>query len=76
MKHAAIHNEVFHLWWHPHNFGSNLEENIDCLQEICAEFEELRRRYGFYSLNMAELTEEIDKGTFLHTQWPETVENL
>lgn len=29
MKHAAIKGKIFHLWWHPHNFGLNTEKNMD-----------------------------------------------
>ena len=29
--HAAQNGEVYHLWWHPHNFGKDIEENMQFL---------------------------------------------
>ena len=34
--------EIFHLWWHPRNFGVNLAENLRFLNEIIAHFMVLR----------------------------------
>ena len=31
---AAKNNEDYHLWWHPHNFGVNIRENIKNLDNI------------------------------------------
>src|SRR3712207_8291753 len=28
IEQAAISNEIFHIWWHPHNFGTNIDQNI------------------------------------------------
>ena len=28
MTDAAVNNRIFHLWWHPHNFAVNTEQNI------------------------------------------------
>jgi hypothetical protein len=55
MDHAARQGEVFHLWWHPHNFGVNLEENMAILRRIAAHFQRLQMRYGFESLSMNEV---------------------
>lgn len=57
MKHAAVHHQVFHIWWHPHNFGTNRKENFRNLAEILKYFEFLKERYGMKSLNMGELGE-------------------
>lgn len=51
---AAEKGEVYHLWWHPHNFGKNLDKNIQFLIEILQLVSKLRSEYGFESLNMAE----------------------
>ena len=42
----------FHLWWHPHNFGENLNLNIDFLREILDYVSLLRSDYGMKSMNM------------------------
>jgi len=55
MTHAAIHKRLYHLWWHPHNFGRDTAENIAFLQRIADHYVVLRERYGFVSLNMEEL---------------------
>lgn len=39
---AAATNKMYHLWWHPHNFGSDLEENINFLRQILKHFNMLR----------------------------------
>lgn len=55
IDHAAKHNKLFHLWWHPHNFGVNIDENIDFLRKILNHFKHAQQTYGMKSLNMAEL---------------------
>ena len=57
MLNAAKENGIFHLWWHPHNFGINLEQNISYLTEILGYYQELRNKYGMRSLNMGEIAE-------------------
>jgi peptidoglycan/xylan/chitin deacetylase (PgdA/CDA1 family) len=56
MTHAAKHGEVFHLWWHPHNFGIDQEENFRNLENILQHFEHLRETYGFESASMKDIT--------------------
>lgn len=52
MTYAARNNKVFHLWWHPHNFGVNLDENILFLKRILDCFRELSEQFGCRSLSM------------------------
>lgn len=59
MKHAAVHHKVFHIWWHPHNFGRHTEENFRNLIEIIRYYERLRKRYGMKSLSMGEVGDRI-----------------
>jgi peptidoglycan/xylan/chitin deacetylase (PgdA/CDA1 family) len=54
LTHAASHSELFHLWWHPHNFGTNTRENMEMLSAVLDQFERLRRSTGMESLTMAE----------------------
>jgi peptidoglycan/xylan/chitin deacetylase (PgdA/CDA1 family) len=63
MDYAAKHGEIFHLWWHPHNFGDHTEANFEFLQKVIDHFQKLRNQYGFESLNMAELAEQLDAQT-------------
>jgi hypothetical protein len=54
MGRAARRGEVFHLWFHPHNFGVDQNRNFAVLERIADEAERLRDRYGWPSLTMAE----------------------
>ncbi len=51
---AAKRGEVFHLWWHPHNFGKNQVENVAFLTELLNHFTKLQNTYGMQSLSMGE----------------------
>ena len=61
MTHAAKSGEVYHLWWHPHNFGKNQNENLIFLQHILQHFSFLKKEYGFESCSMRSLSEQIQK---------------
>ena len=54
LTYAARHGLVYHLWWHPHNFGARLDQNIGVLRRILDHFYALRERYGMQSKNMVE----------------------
>ncbi len=54
MTHAAKRGEVFHLWWHPHNFGIHQGENFKNLTEILEHFKKLQNEYGMQSASMKE----------------------
>lgn len=58
MLHAAKKEENFHLWWHPHNFGINLNENLNNLEEILKYYKYLEENYNMKSKNMKELVYE------------------
>ena len=55
MTHAAETGKIYHLWWHPHNFGINLEKNIAFLVEILDHYLYLKGKYHMESLNMNEV---------------------
>lgn len=57
MKYAAIHKKVFHLWWHPHNFGTNTENNLRSLRSILNYYSQLQVEYNMASANMKTLGE-------------------
>lgn len=59
MRHAAKRDELYHLWWHPHNFGSNIDENFENLENIFKEYKALNIKYKFQSVTMTELTNNI-----------------
>jgi len=56
LTYAAQNGLAYHLWWHPHNFGINLGENIGMLRRILDHFRGMREKHGMQSQNMAECT--------------------
>lgn len=52
MTAAAKRNQSYHLWWHPHNFGVNTDQNLEALQTILTHFNALKDRYGMTSVAM------------------------
>lgn len=59
MTKAAKRNEVYHLWWHPHNFANNIEENFKNFSDIIHHYEKLNIKYSFESMTMQKLGEEF-----------------
>jgi peptidoglycan/xylan/chitin deacetylase (PgdA/CDA1 family) len=49
---AAKSKQLFHLWWHPHNFGIHLQENIALLKRVFDHYSQLRQSEGMQSLSM------------------------
>ena len=58
---AAKNNKIYHLWWHPHNFGLNQEKNIHLLTKILEYYEKLNKLYQFQSSTMSSIAEVILK---------------
>jgi peptidoglycan/xylan/chitin deacetylase (PgdA/CDA1 family) len=54
---AAERKQLYHLWWHPHDFGARPRENLAVLIQILERFAELRKRHGMESVNMLEAAE-------------------
>jgi len=41
MEAAAKKGAIYHLWWHPHNFGKDIDKNLENLQQILDHFNKL-----------------------------------
>src|SRR5687767_2115702 len=54
MTAAAKKKALYHIWWHPHNFGLHLEKNLETLEKILQHYQYLSSRYGMVSMNMEE----------------------
>ena len=54
MNAAADHKKLFHLWFHPHNFGKNLKKNLLFLEKILIHYQYLREAKGFTCMTMSE----------------------
>lgn len=55
MTQAARTGQSFHLWWHPHNFGRDLEANMNALEIVLNHYRALRAEYGMQSRSMTSL---------------------
>lgn len=56
MTYAAKRGHLYHLWWHPHNFGTNMKENMNNLEQIYVHYQKLRHEFDFQSETMTSLT--------------------
>jgi peptidoglycan/xylan/chitin deacetylase (PgdA/CDA1 family) len=56
MSRAAQRGEVYHLWWHPHNFGNYPEQSVEGLQRILEHYAYCRKTWDMKSCTMGELT--------------------
>lgn len=54
MTKAARTGAIFHLWWHPHNFGADTNKNVEFLGRIVEHYHMLSDRFGMSSLSMSE----------------------
>lgn len=56
IQYAAKHGEMYHLWWHPHNFGANMEKNMRNMELVLSYYAECHKKYGMKSYKMNELS--------------------
>lgn len=59
MTYAAKTGQVFHIWWHPHNFGVNKSNNMKFIKKILVHYSFLNSKYGFESVTMGYLSQEM-----------------
>lgn len=59
MTKAAQEGNVFHLWWHPHNFGVCRKKNLEMLDSVIAHFLTLQKQYGMESMTMTEVCDRL-----------------
>ena len=62
MSFAAKNGLVYHLWWHPHNFGTFQKENFEFLKEILTHYSMLKSKNNFESSTMNNITKIISQG--------------
>jgi hypothetical protein len=61
MTKAAKTGGLYHLWWHPHNFGYHPNECLMELKAVLQHYTSLRKEYGLLSLNMKGLRNHLIK---------------
>lgn len=59
ISYAARSEKIYHLWWHPHNFGENPEQNLKDLESILVHFTKCRNQFGFASHSMESLRKKL-----------------
>jgi hypothetical protein len=57
---AAKEKKIYHLWWHPHNFGIYQDENLAFLKKILEHVVKCREQYGLKSLTMLEVVKKLE----------------
>jgi hypothetical protein len=60
LEDAAKQGLIYHLWWHPHNFGVNLERNFEVLRAVLDRFAALRETHGMQSMAMREVAAQAE----------------
>lgn len=56
MTSAAKKGQVYHLWWHPHNFGRNLAANMAGLEGVIQHFVRLQDLFDMKSYAMGDFS--------------------
>jgi peptidoglycan/xylan/chitin deacetylase (PgdA/CDA1 family) len=62
MTHAAATGRIFHLWWHPHNFGAAVDDNMAMLRQVMEHYRKLAQEHGMVSRNMGEVATDARHG--------------
>lgn len=55
MKAAAKKKKIYHLWWHPHNFGKNMDKNFAVLEKLLIYYGKMNKKYNMQSMTMEEI---------------------
>ncbi|MCH7396498.1 polysaccharide deacetylase family protein [Belliella sp. DSM 107340] len=61
MSSAAKNQEVYHLWWHPHNFAVDPQRALGELESILAHYLFLKNKYGMKSMSMQRFGDFLNK---------------
>ncbi|WIW87072.1 MULTISPECIES: polysaccharide deacetylase family protein [unclassified Sphingobium] len=55
MRCAAQRRGICHIWWHPQNFGQDIDQNLHMLGAILDDYRRMADDFGMTSVTMAEL---------------------
>ncbi len=55
IERAARDGRIFHLWWHPHNFGVRMGDHLTRLERLLQRVDALRARHGLRAMTMGEV---------------------
>lgn len=54
IRRAAEQGGIVHLWWHPHNFGVNQDENLAFLRRLLDVYRTCQAEHGMESMSMSD----------------------
>jgi hypothetical protein len=74
MTTAAQAGGIFHLWWHPHNFGVNLEQNLAVLGALLQHYQMLADTYGMETCCLGDFVATKSPGCRVPLPDPEAVQ--
>lgn len=60
MTYAAKNKLLYHLWWHPHNFGRHTDTNMGTLKAVLEHYKKLNLQYGFKSATMKDCADMLN----------------
>jgi hypothetical protein len=66
MERAAKTGRLYHLWWHPHNFGRNTSLALQSLEELLLWYDHLADKYGMTSMNMSDVGQSMNMSDVGH----------
>ena len=58
LSRAARQGTIYHLWWHPHNFGGDPDYSLGFLERVLEHFRHLTQTHGMRSASMLEIARE------------------
>lgn len=61
MTYAAKNGKIFHLWFHPHDIGLDIDMNFKYLEIIINHYQYLNKKFNMESVNFAEIKERVDE---------------
>ena len=64
MTAAAKNKALYHLWWHPHNFGHYPKESLKGLEKILDHYVFCNDQYHMKSLSMGEVADLVINGNY------------
>ena len=56
---AAKRNQIYHIWWHPHNHGNFPDQSLREVAQILDHFSACRDQYGMQALSMNSVTRNL-----------------
>ena len=70
MSHAAMTGSLYHVWFHAHNFGRDIDSNLDFVTSVLRHFTRLRDTDGMQSHSMSDIAAGLDRGQASGTDGP------